>query len=182
MKKVSSLLTQDQFWGIIDNSDKGSKLEELLEKLSEDELFGYDYWWNYYHKKSYNQSLWAVAYVVLGGCSDDGFDYFRYWLLTRGKAVFTSAMENADTLCDEFELLTEDEYPENEEVAYLVMDVFENQLGKDFDDAMLEASSRINFEEVPLPQIDFEWDEGDEDSIKKVCPNTFAKWWDNDKF
>lgn len=51
MKKVSSLLTQDQFWGIIDNSDKGSKLEELLEKLSEDELFGYDYWWNYFHKK-----------------------------------------------------------------------------------------------------------------------------------
>lgn len=50
MKKVSSLLTQDQFWGIIDNSDKGSKLEELLEKLSEDELFGYDYWWNYFHK------------------------------------------------------------------------------------------------------------------------------------
>ncbi|EAE2093192.1 DUF4240 domain-containing protein [Listeria monocytogenes] len=158
MKKVSSLLTKDQFWGIIDNSDKGSKLEELLEKLNEDELFGYDYWWNYFHKKSYNQSLWAVAYVVLGGCSDDGFDYFRYWLLTRGKAAFTSAMENADTLCDEFDLLTEDEYPEN------------------------EAASRIEFEEVSMPPIDFEWDEDDEDSIKKVCPNTFAKWWNNDKF
>ncbi|HBJ8906040.1 TPA: DUF4240 domain-containing protein [Listeria monocytogenes] len=182
MKKVSSLLTQDQFWGIIDNSDKGSKLEELLEKLSEDELFGYDYWSNYFHKKSYNQSLWAVAYVVLGGCSDDGFDYFRYWLITRGKAVFTSAVENADTLCGEFDLLTEDEYPENEEVAYLVMDIFENKLGKDFDDAENEAESRIEFEEVSMPPIDFEWDEDDEDSIKKVCPNTFAKWWNNDKF
>lgn len=91
-------------------------------------------------------------------------------------------MENADTLCDEFDLLTEDEYPESEEVAYLVMDVFENKLGKDFDDAEIEAESRIEFEEVSMPKIDFEWNEDDEDSIKKVCPNTFAKWWNNDKF
>lgn len=91
-------------------------------------------------------------------------------------------MENADTLCGEFDLLTEDEYPENEEVAYLVMDIFENKLGKDFDDAENEAESRIEFEEVSMPPIDFEWDEDDEDSIKKVCPNTFAKWWNNDKF
>lgn len=30
---------------------------------------------------SYTAPLWAAAYVLNGGCSDDGFDYFRGWLI-----------------------------------------------------------------------------------------------------
>ena len=30
--------------------------------------------------------------------------------------------------------------------------------------------------------FDFEWDEDDEESIRKVCPRTFDKWWGNDVF
>ncbi|WP_455569765.1 DUF4240 domain-containing protein [Streptomyces werraensis] len=26
--------------------------------------------------------LWAAAYLINGGCSDDGFDYFRGWLIS----------------------------------------------------------------------------------------------------
>lgn len=126
--------------------------------------------------------FWVVVYVVLGGCSDDGFDYFCYWLIIRGKVVFIFVVENVDMFCGEFDLLIEDEYFENEEVVYLVMDIFENKLGKDFDDVENEVESRIEFEEVFMFLIDFEWDEDDEDFIKKVCLNIFVKWWNNDKF
>ena len=35
--------------------------------------------------ESYRNPLWAAAYLINGGCSDDGFDYFRGWLLTQGR-------------------------------------------------------------------------------------------------
>ena len=44
MKKVAStLLTEERFWQIIENSDKGRQLNGELSKLSEDEIMGYRY-------------------------------------------------------------------------------------------------------------------------------------------
>ncbi|MCJ1678581.1 DUF4240 domain-containing protein [Streptomyces sp. APSN-46.1] len=50
--------------------------------------------------ESYRAPLWAAAYVINGGCSDDGFDYFRGWLLTQGEAAFTAALADPDSLAD----------------------------------------------------------------------------------
>lgn len=36
--------------------------------------------------ESYTWDLWAAAYIINGGCSDDGFDYFRGWLIALGRA------------------------------------------------------------------------------------------------
>jgi hypothetical protein len=49
---------------------------------------------------SYRNQLWAAAYVINGGCSDDGFDYFRGWLITQGREVFESVVADPDTLAD----------------------------------------------------------------------------------
>ncbi|HEX7305247.1 DUF4240 domain-containing protein [Lentzea sp.] len=49
---------------------------------------------------SYTNPLWAAAYVMNGGCSDDGFDYFRGWLLTQGREVFEAAVASPDSLAD----------------------------------------------------------------------------------
>ena len=176
---ASTFLSEDYFWSIIENSDKGKNLANELEKLSEKELLGYVYWWDYFHIKSYNGSLWAVAYTVLSGCSDDGFDYFRYWLVSRGKAVYMEAIKNADSLCEEFENLTDDGYPMHEELAYVPNGIFERKFNKNFYDAV---ESNIDYSEISRPEIIFEWDEDDEESIRKVCPKTFDKWWNNDVF
>ncbi|MFD9480668.1 DUF4240 domain-containing protein [Streptomyces nojiriensis] len=48
--------------------------------------------------ESYRAPLWAAAYVINGGCSDDGFDYFRGWLLTQGREAFETALADPDTL------------------------------------------------------------------------------------
>ncbi|MFB7463637.1 DUF4240 domain-containing protein [Streptomyces sp. NPDC056224] len=48
--------------------------------------------------ESYRSPLWAAAYVINGGCSDDGFDYFRGWLLTQGEAAFEAALADPDSL------------------------------------------------------------------------------------
>jgi hypothetical protein len=44
--------------------------------------------------------LWAAAYTVGGGCSDDGFLDFRRWLLSRGERVYEAALRDPDTLAE----------------------------------------------------------------------------------
>ncbi|MEV0092477.1 DUF4240 domain-containing protein [Streptomyces sp. NPDC050738] len=50
--------------------------------------------------ESYQAPLWAAAYVMNGGCSDDGFDYFRGWLISQGRMTFELAVTAPDTLAD----------------------------------------------------------------------------------
>ena len=47
---------------------------------------------------SYRSSLWAAAYVINGGCSDVGFDYFRGWLMLQGRETFGQAVADPTRL------------------------------------------------------------------------------------
>ncbi|MER6678573.1 DUF4240 domain-containing protein [Streptomyces sp. NPDC000983] len=49
---------------------------------------------------SYLAPLWAAAYQINGGCSDDGFDYLRGWLITQGRTTFEQAIHDPDSLTD----------------------------------------------------------------------------------
>jgi hypothetical protein len=40
----------------------------------------------------------GAAYIIDGGCSDDGFEYFRCWLISRGKETFIKLKANPDSL------------------------------------------------------------------------------------
>ncbi len=62
--------------------------------------------------RSYHWDLWAAVYVTNGGCSDDGFDYFRGWLIAQGEAVFEPALRDPDTLIDA--VTADDDYVECE--------------------------------------------------------------------
>lgn len=181
-KDASKLMTEEKFWTIIEESDRGRKLKECLTLLSEEELFGFRYWWEYFCKLSYKQELRAVAHVVLGGCSDDGFDYFRFWLIAQGREVFYNALENADTLCDVFSELEDPEgedYPEQEDLDYAVQTVLGERTGDgDYFYAAAEDYSLPGYADG----IEIEWEEDNEESIRKVCPRTFDKWWGNDVF
>lgn len=48
--------------------------------------------------ESYTNPLWAAAYITNGGCSDDGFDYFRGWLVAQGQDVYARAVADPDSL------------------------------------------------------------------------------------
>ncbi|MGW4757217.1 DUF4240 domain-containing protein [Streptomyces chartreusis] len=50
--------------------------------------------------ESYTNPLWAAAYEINGGCSDDGFDYFRGWLIAQGREVFELAVAEPDALAE----------------------------------------------------------------------------------
>jgi Protein of unknown function (DUF4240) len=50
--------------------------------------------------ESYRWDLWGAASLINGGCGDDGFDYFRGWLLGQGRAVWEAAVADPDSLAD----------------------------------------------------------------------------------
>lgn len=49
---------------------------------------------------SYRNSLWAAASLINGGCGDDGFEYFRGWLIMQGREVFEQSVADPDSLAD----------------------------------------------------------------------------------
>ena len=49
---------------------------------------------------------------------------------------------------------------------------------KDFD----EEAARYEWPADVLPHLDFQWEEDDEESIHRVCPRTFDRWWGDDTF
>jgi hypothetical protein len=49
---------------------------------------------------SYLNPLWAAAYLINGGCSDDGFEYFRGWLISQGQEVFERVIADPDALAE----------------------------------------------------------------------------------
>jgi hypothetical protein len=60
--------------------------------MSADEIYGFqqELWQRL--DESYRWDLWAVAFIIDGGCSDDGFEYFRGWLISQGRKYFEAAL------------------------------------------------------------------------------------------
>ena len=105
------------FWALIDSSIKASgglglgggaagseaqlrSLGRALGRLSSDDLieFNEQYW--RCHASAYRWDLWAVAYLIHGGCSDDGFHDCRTWFISMGRQVFEDVMRDPDSLAD----------------------------------------------------------------------------------
>ncbi len=83
----------DQFWQIIGRAARSDHhphahmeaLRVVLRELSLEEIISFEVAFRRYLNEAYTWGLWGAAYVVHGDCSDDGFEYFRCWLVSRGR-------------------------------------------------------------------------------------------------
>jgi hypothetical protein len=81
-------------------------------------------------RKANTWKLWGAAYLANDGCSDDGFLYFRAWLVTQGKDVFEQVCKDPDSLADVPAAFDEDTERECEDLLDLV-DAAAAELGVD---------------------------------------------------
>jgi hypothetical protein len=127
-------MTEARFWSVLDRSrgdDRDGQLAALrlaLGALSADELVRFQQALQAQMHRSYRWDLWGAAHVAMGGASDDGFHYFRLWLISRGRETFESVLSNPDALAalapdDPGEL-------EFEELAYLAPVIWSEKTGK----------------------------------------------------
>jgi hypothetical protein len=101
-------LGEKRFWDIIARccdpegpSDEWfNALQEELMQLSADEIANFD--WLFWAKTTAacTVDLWGAAYLINGGASDDGFYYFRCWLVGMGQKVYQAAVKKPDSLAD----------------------------------------------------------------------------------
>ncbi|WP_369902133.1 DUF4240 domain-containing protein [Bacillus manliponensis] len=175
-----STMTEELFWELIDMSKKKSEYpEEQVEWLSTylsrkpvREIIEFDFILQTYHHNSYSSHLWAAAYIIMGGCSDDSFDYFRAWLIVQGKDVFEAAIEDPETLIPTLKFIEEDDVPELEDLLFVAAGAYEEKTGKDFDEYD-ELYHQIKEGPYDFPNIEFDWDDDDDEGLK----NKFPKLW-----
>jgi hypothetical protein len=76
------------------------RLQAALEKLEPGEIIEWNHIFDRLAARAYTVDLWGAAYLINGGASDDGFYYFRCWLIGMGREVYEAAVANPDSLAD----------------------------------------------------------------------------------
>lgn len=111
-------MTIDEFWELIDEAHRRSKqcggdprdkaewLVAELRKLPAKDGRDFDSHFQALYHRAYHWPLWAAAYIIQGGCSDDGFMDFREALISLGRTRYESALADPESLAD----LDEEDY------------------------------------------------------------------------
>jgi hypothetical protein len=143
MKDSNPVPSMDRakFWAVIerttsheaDSEDQATALRSELDSLAADQIAAFEATFDELMRESYSWNLWGAAYVVHGGASDDGFEYFRVWLISKGQRVFEAVSKEPDSLADM--LAPDSKGPlEFEDFAYVAREAWQAKTGKDFDD------------------------------------------------
>ena len=158
-----------QFWNIIEKVKDSEEAEEAIKSqlydLTAEEIVSYQEHFDSFFENAYRWDLWGAAYIIEGGCSDDGFMDFRYGLISKGKEVYETSLNNPDNLAD---MDFEDEIS-NELFGYSALEVYEEKTGNEI--------PRKIFEQQDDP-IGEEWDFDDEAENKKRLPRLSKKFGD----
>lgn len=181
IEKTNEMLDETIFWNIVDSSLNSTKdqvsqekfLIKEIEKLTPKQMIGFRLRTDKLLFDTYNSEMWCAGYIMNGGCSDDGFEYFRNWIISRGNDTFYKAKENPDSLISEF--VEGQVYYEFESFWYVALTAFKNKTGKELYDYI---SDDFVTNEGNYPNFEFTWNEEDPETMKPICPKLFAKMWD----
>jgi hypothetical protein len=158
------------FWRIVEaartavgNNDERvpEAVRSALSALPPSEIIGFEVVQDELMGESYRNDLWAAAYLINGGCSDDGFTYFRGWLIAQGQRVYERALTDPATLEDS--LVMDGGWDADlEEFLYAARQAYRDTTGSDMP-------------ERPVPEWELTGPEWDEDSVLQMYPALHAK-------
>ncbi|OCA88096.1 molybdenum metabolism regulator [Bacillus sp. FJAT-27225] len=176
-------MERHEFWALIEKS-KGKEnqaewLTEELAKRNAQEIIDFEFWFQGLLNESYQSNLWAAAYIVMGGCSDDSFDYFRGWLIGQGEEAYNQVMANPEYLADyiEEDNLGEEGVPEYEELLSVGLDAYslkktgDTEWDDDTYDELQQALDKKGLK--PQTDIDLDWDE---DDLEDMYPRLWERF------
>ena len=173
-------LPEEQFWGLIsettpfeaDPDAQIKKLREVLMALSADDVAAFRIAFDRELKRSYTWDLWGAVYVVHGGCSDDSFDYFRHWLVSKGQTAFETVLKDPDALAD---LVVEnvEGVLEFEEFSYIAGDIWSEKTGRDWAEIPFDVKNSTAGDPAGK-----EFEE-DEEHLAKRYPKLWARFGEN---
>jgi hypothetical protein len=155
-------MSLDRFWSLIERTPgaagkdcfkKAAALQASLRRLSADEILGFQIQFQERMAESYRSDLWGVAYLVNGGASDDGFEYFRAWLIGHGRKYFEAALKDPERAAD---LAGRGQNNECEPLLYCAMQAYESKTKRRLPIVVLDRSSQpagAPWTEEDLPKL-----------------------------
>ncbi|MFJ6417135.1 DUF4240 domain-containing protein [Paeniglutamicibacter sp. NPDC091659] len=157
-------MNDGKFWDIIDRSREASEgsterqaaeLEEILAAMPPEQIASFNATFVSKSLKLYTWELWGAAYVLVGGCLDDCFDYFRNWVVGQGNEYYKAVKRDAQVLADG-RLVSDTEIGDAELLAYAGEEAYlRSSGGRDLYEDYPESPSTIA-EEGPSGTA---WDE-----------------------
>ena len=179
-------MNQDQFWQLIEAARIGAdaptqdgvrptpephdedcerlveRLQLILTALPEEEIIRFDRELDARMAQSYTRPLWAATYLINGGCLDDAFDYFRGWLISKGRVIYEAALADPQSLADLDDPLLESGEVDCERLLYAALQAYETKTGRS------------------MPQEPLSWElsgaEWDEDKVDDLYPRLAARF------
>jgi hypothetical protein len=103
------VMRTDDFWAVIDRAtadrpgSPGEVAKRAIAELATRDPEEIVAWGRHLDKvmvASGKEDLWAAAYLINGGCSDEGFDSFRGWLVAHGREVLARSVREPDSLAE----------------------------------------------------------------------------------
>ncbi|MEU6015579.1 DUF4240 domain-containing protein [Streptomyces sp. NPDC047515] len=131
-------MDETEFWEIIDSTreaaegdpeDQADLLVERLIRLDPEAVLDFARHFEARYHRAYRWELWGAAAVLLGGASDDAFDFFRCWLIGQGREVFEGALHDPDSLADLLDDFDEEIDGDAEELGYAADEAYEQLTG-----------------------------------------------------
>ena len=183
LKPTAEMMDEEQFWAIVQTAvdEAGNDEDEYLEvvkrelsKLSLKEMIGFRLRTDKLLYDSYTSEMWCAGYLMNGGCSDDGFEYFRLWVISRGRKAYEAAMANPDNLIDYIGDDDEMDFFEFELFWYVALEAFEEAVDADLYDYI--DYDNFKTREGNYPNFEFNWEEDEPESMQKLCPRLFEKF------
>ncbi|MEU6095390.1 DUF4240 domain-containing protein [Streptomyces sp. NPDC047079] len=131
-------MDETEFWELVDASreaaggdadEQADQLVERLLRLDPDTVLDFARHFECRYNRAYRWDLWGAAWVLLGGASDDAFDFFRCWLIAQGREVFEGALHDPDSLAGLLDDFDEEVDGDGEELGYAADEAYEQLTG-----------------------------------------------------
>ncbi|PLT28531.1 DUF4240 domain-containing protein [Peribacillus deserti] len=180
-------MNEKEFWSLIEKSKEQENQDEqnhwLMEQLThkiETEIVDFGMIFETFMTQSYDQKLWGAAYVIMGGCSDDLFDYFRGWLIAQGEEIYKGVLNSPEILADYIPQDWHDEelMPDNEEILSVAQDAytFKKTNSTEYDEAAADHfQEELDHRGASITrEIEFEWE--DDDDLSKMFPKLWKRF------
>lgn len=162
-----------QFWRLIEDAkaksggdceEQAQALAQRLKQLPLEEIVEFDKSFREGIITVYRWDLWGAAYLINGGASDDGFEYFCRWLIAQGRVMFEAALADPDSLADLLpgDIGWGDGGLDCEEIGYAAMEAHQETAGRELDYS--------DFPRHPSEPVGVKWTEENLDALfPKIC-------------
>lgn len=152
-------------------------LVALLASRPEHQILEYQERFDALHDALYRWDVWAAAYLIGGGCSDDSFMDFRAGLIAQGRHWYERAVTAPDSLADHPEVISaaadlDDRTLFYEDANYCASDAYEQITGDG--EAFYEAWEQYRADHPDPgptePDMGEDFDFDDDDEMRRRLP------------